>query len=160
MKRIHLLTAEIFRYSYANYEDHLGINERFDKLMPQDAKTLETALNEGWSVEKVANRLDVSPENAQKLIDATREALDVVDAKDPAESFRNAVRHTVHYALEDGLNDEKSIEKLVGQICYRTADLGLLLDQKGHRLSQYSRHLRAESDVDYYDGYFDEPFQE
>jgi hypothetical protein len=31
MDRIHLLAAEIFGYSYANYEDHLGIgNIRFD----------------------------------------------------------------------------------------------------------------------------------
>ncbi len=46
MERIHLLAAEIFRYGYANYDDHLGINERFDTLMPRDAELLETALKE------------------------------------------------------------------------------------------------------------------
>jgi hypothetical protein len=46
MERIHLLAAEIFRYSYANYDDHLGINERFDTLMPRDAELLETVLKE------------------------------------------------------------------------------------------------------------------
>ena len=46
MERIHFLAAEIFSYSYANYDDHLGINERFDTLMPRDAEMLETALNE------------------------------------------------------------------------------------------------------------------
>jgi hypothetical protein len=159
MERIQLLAAEIFKYSYANYEDHLGGNERFDTLMPEDAKILETALKEGWSIEKVANRLEVSSENARQLLNATREALDIVDADNPAESFRKAVRFSIHYALEEGLNGEEAIENLVTQICYKTADLGYLLDQKGHRLSQYSRHLRAESDVKYYDGYFDEPFQ-
>jgi hypothetical protein len=38
MERIHLLAAEIFKYSYANYDNHLGINERFDRLMPHDAE--------------------------------------------------------------------------------------------------------------------------
>jgi len=41
----------------------------------------------------------------------------------------------------------------------RAADLGMLLDKKGHSLSQYSRHLRKESDVEYFDGYFEEPFE-
>jgi len=45
MERIHLLAAEIFNYSYDNYVDHLGINERFDRLMPRDAEILETALS-------------------------------------------------------------------------------------------------------------------
>ena len=160
MKRIHLLAAEIFGYSYANYENHLGINDRFDKLMPEEAKVLETALKESWPVEKVAKQLDASPETAKDFLNATREAIDIVDADTPAESFRRAVRLSIQYALEDGLNGAEAIENLVTQICYRTAGLGLLLDQKGHRLSQYSRHLRAESDCEYYEGYFDEPFQE
>ena len=159
MKRIHLLAAEIFKYSYANYEGHLGINERFDRLMPEDAKTLEQALNEGWSIDEVAGKLDISSKNARELLNATREAIDIVDADDPAESFRKAVRLSIHYALEDGINDDKAIENLVTQICYRAADLGYLLDQREHKLSQYSRHLRTESDVGYYEGYFDEPFK-
>ena len=56
MERIHLLAAEIFSYSYAHYDDHLGINERFDTLMPRDAEMLETAL-------KVNNKRDeITPE--------------------------------------------------------------------------------------------------
>ena len=52
MKCIHLLAAEIFRYSYANYEDHRSINERFDTLMPRDAGMLETVLKQNWPVDK------------------------------------------------------------------------------------------------------------
>lgn len=160
MERIHLLAAEIFKYSYANYKDHLGINERFDRLMPLDAKMLELAINEGWPIEKVAKKLQTSEKNAQDILNATREALDIIDASNPAESFRKAVQQSICYALADGLNNEDAIERLVRQICYRAADLGLLLDRAGHKLSQYSRHLRKEPGVEYYEGYFDEPFQE
>jgi hypothetical protein len=76
MDRIHLLAAEIFGYSYANYEDHLG--------------------------------------------------------------------------------DEASVERLVTQICYRTADLAVLIEREGQPLSRYSRHLRREPGVEYGEGYFDE----
>jgi hypothetical protein len=41
-----------------------------------------------------------------------------------------------------GLEDPEALDGLVGQICYRAADLGFLLGQEGHRLEQYSRHLR------------------
>jgi hypothetical protein len=35
MDRYKLLAAELFGYSYDNYEDHLGIGHiRFEKLMP------------------------------------------------------------------------------------------------------------------------------
>ena len=160
MERIHLLSAEIFAYSYANYEDHLGVNERFDRLMPRDAKILERAFKEGWPPEAVAKKLETSTENAKNLLDATKEALEVVDAENPAESFRVAVRQSINRALEEGLTRSESIEQLVQQICYRAADLGLLLDKEGHRLSQYSRHLRREPDTEYYDGYFEEPFRD
>lgn len=47
MDRLKLLAAEIYGYSFANYEDHLGIgNERYERLMPQTAETLETAERE------------------------------------------------------------------------------------------------------------------
>ena len=39
MNRYHLLAAEIFGYSYANYQDHLDVhNIRYTKLMPKDAR--------------------------------------------------------------------------------------------------------------------------
>jgi len=160
MERIHLLAAEIFRYSYANYDDHLGINERFDTLMPRDAEMLETALKEEWPIDKVAQELDISAEIARKFLIAVMEALEVVDAENPAESFRNAVRQSIVVALKDGLDSKEAVESLVTQICYRAADLGFVLDKKGHHLSQYSRHLRKDSETEYYEGYFEEPFEE
>lgn len=159
MKRIYLLAAEIFKYSYANYEDHLGVNERYDKLMPEDAKILEKAIHNKWPAKKVAEKLEVSEDTALELLASTQEALTIVDAENPAESFRYAVAQTIHYALEEGLHSQEDIEKLVTQICYRAADLGFLLENEGHSLSQYSRHLRRESEVGYYEGYFEEPFQ-
>jgi hypothetical protein len=160
MERIHFLAAEIFSYSYANYDDHLGINERFDTLMPHDAQILETALKEEWPIEKVAQELDTSTETARKLLFSVKAALEVVDAENPAESFRNAVRQSIEVALKDGLATTEAIESLVTQICYRAADLGFVLDKKGHNLSQYSRHLRKDPETEYYEGYFEEPFEE
>ena len=160
MERIHFLAAEIFSYSYANYDDHLGINERFDTLMPHDAEILETALKEEWPIEKVAQELDASTETTRKLLFSVEGALEVVDAENPAESFRNAVRQSIEVALKDGLDTTEAIESLVTQICYRAANLGLVLDKKGHHLSQYSRHLRKDPETEYYEGYFEEPFEE
>ena len=160
MKRIHKIAAEIFRYSYDNYLDHLGVNERFDRLMPRSAEILETAIKERWPSEKIAKVLDVPEEDADILIENTREALEIVDAENPADSFRSAVRQSIQSALEDGLDSKESIKELVTQICYRASDLSILLDEEGHNLSQYSRHLRREPDCEYYEGYFDEPFMD
>jgi len=159
MDRIHLLASEIYKYSYANYEEHLGVNERYDILMPRDAKLLETAIREKWPAKRVAEKLEIPIDAGEKLLIATQEALAIVDAENPAESFRNAVEQSIHHALEDGLHSQEAIANLVTQICYRAADLGLLLERENHSLSQYSRHLRKEPGVVYYEGYFDEPFQ-
>ena len=159
MERIHFLAAKIFSYSYANYDDHLDINERFDTLMPRDAELLETALKDEWPIDKVAQELDISAEIARKFLIAVMEALEVVDAENPAESFRNAVRQSIVVALKDGLDSKEAVESLVTQICYRAADLGFVLDKKGHHLSQYSRHLRKDPETEYYEGYFEEPFE-
>ncbi len=63
MKRIHLLAAELFSYSYDNYVGHLGVNLRFDRYMPEDAALLEQAEKEGWSDEQIAAESDFKPEH-------------------------------------------------------------------------------------------------
>ncbi|MFC2172484.1 hypothetical protein ACFLU6_07610 [Acidobacteriota bacterium] len=157
LSRIQLLTAEIHNYSYDNYYDHLGIgNVRFEKIMPNVAKTLERAARENWSLERTAKKLDIDIDKAQNLLEAYHEALEIIDAEDPSESFRAGVRHSIERAIKKGLGDPDSIENLVRQICYRTADLSFLLAQRDVPLSRYSRHLRKEPDTEYYDGYFDE----
>ena len=158
MKRIHKLAAEIFCYSYDNYIDHLGINERFDKLMPNDAQILETAIEENWSIKKIEKQLGVTYEIATSLRKRAIKAIEIVDAENPAESFKIAIKRSINNALREGLNDSKSIEALVKEISYNTADLSINLRDKGHTLHQYSRHLRRDVDGEYYDGYFDEPF--
>jgi hypothetical protein len=157
MSREQLLAAEIFGYSYANYLDHLGIgNVRFDSMMPKDAKTLEKAVAENWDLKRVAKELDVEADVAATLLTATRHAIEVVDAENPAEAFRNSVRQVVQRAATEGLDSDESIEQLVVQICYRVSDLSYLLKRDGNNLDRYCRHLRRERDVEYYDGYFDE----
>jgi Mn-dependent DtxR family transcriptional regulator len=156
MNRTQLLAAELFNYSYANYQGHLGVNERFDRLMPRTVTALETAEREQWPTEKVARELDVEPEQAEDLLRRLQEAREVVESENPAEAFRNGVRQSIFMALGLGLESEEEIEKLVRQICYRAADLAYLLKVEGNTLSRYSRHLRREPDVEYYEGYFDE----
>jgi len=155
--RLQLLAAELFGYSFANYEEHLGIgNERYERLMPETAETLETAEHEGWSAFKIAEELDVDVERAEQLLVAFERARDVVDAENPAEAFRHGVRFAIMDALDDGLDGPEALENLVTQICFRAADLAVLLEQVGEPLSRYSRHLRREPNVEYYEGYFDE----
>ena len=156
MNRAHLLAAEVFKYSYANYQDHLGVNIRFDRLMPRDVATLERAQRDGWPVERLARTLEVDSDHAEKLLEALDKARLVVDAKNPAESFREGVRQSILLSLDDGLESAEDVDILVGQICYRAADLAYLLEFEGTELARYSRHLRWEPDVDYSDGYFDE----
>ncbi len=157
MSRQQLLAAEIFGYSYANYINHLDIgNVRFDSMMPQDAATLEQAVTENWDLERVARALDVDTDNAAALVNAARDAIDVVDAENPAEAFRNSVRQLLRRAATEGLDSDEAIEQLVIQICYRVSDLSCLLKRDGNQLSRYSRHFRREPNHEYYDGYFDE----
>ncbi len=157
MNRAQLLAAEIFGYSFAHYADHLGIGHvRYERLMPEDVETLETAEREGWPATKIAAALEVDVERAGELLEALQRAREVVDAENPAEAFRNGVRFSIWHAVEEGLRDPEAIEKLVTQICYRAADLAFLLERAGKTLSQYSRHLRREPGVEYYEGYFNE----
>jgi hypothetical protein len=156
MNRTQLLAAELFNYSYANYQDHLGVNIRFDELMPQTVLTLEKAEAEEWPLKELARELEVDSQQAEDLLERLQDAREVVEAENPAEAFRNGVRQSIHMAMESALESAEDIEKLVRQICYRAADLAYLLKAEGSSLSRYSRHLRREPDVGYHEGYFDE----
>jgi hypothetical protein len=151
-----LLAAETFHYSYANYADHLGIgNIRFDQLMPDDVDTLEQAEQEGWDDARLAEALEVKESQVPDWRESYRRAKFVVDAPTLAESFRRGVRFSVQDALEEQekgkLTSEKLIERIVGQVCYRAADLAYVLDMRDERLAQYSSALREESGVDWED---------
>ena len=124
--------------------------------MPKDAEILEQAVVEGWNLERVAKELDVDADNAAALLSVTREAIDVVDAENPAEAFRNSVRQLLRRAATEELDTDESIEQLVTQICFRVSDLSHLFQRDGNQLARYSRHFRREPDMEYYDGYFDE----
>ena len=158
MTREQLLAAEIYGYSFANYQDHLGIgNVRYEQLMPEAVTTLEQAAKENWPTSRIAEVLDVEIDEAKQQAAAFDRARQIVDAENPAEMFRNAIRFSIEGAFSEGLHDVESIEELVTQICYRAADLAFVLQMRTEPLSRYSRHLRKESGVQYYEGYFDEP---
>lgn len=158
LKRIHFLAAELFSYSYDNYEGHLGIgNVRFDKLMPEKAALFEQAEKQDWTDEQIAAKSDFKLEDIPKWRDRYREARDIVDAVTPVQSFLRAVRASVEYAVEKGLDDGKSIDNLVGQICYRAADLSFLLNQRDEPFWKYSKELRSSADnISDHDFYFGE----
>ncbi|MFW6170418.1 MAG: hypothetical protein ACODAD_08010 [Planctomycetota bacterium] len=154
LNRYHLLAAEIFNYSFANYRSHLGGGHvRFETLMPDDARILEKAVNENWPPARVSEVLRSrypddfiskapTEEQCRNLLHSCKQALQVVDAETPAESFRHAVRQCVEQAIDSGLDDAESVEQLVTQICYRASDLSVLLERDGDSLSRYSEDLR------------------
>ncbi len=147
MKRIHYLAAEFFNYSYDNYENHLGIgNVRFEELMPKEAALYEQAEKEGWSDEQIAAHTGDKIERIPELREKFREAKAIVDAEDPAESFLLSVRAAVEFAVKEGLDDQKSIDNLIGQICYRAADLSYILKDNNESLWKYSKKLRSKAD--------------
>jgi hypothetical protein len=113
--------------------------------MPQNIDILHNAEKEDWTLEQLAQALEMEPENAEFLRRGYERAKDIIDAPSPAESFRRGVRHSIRHALEEGLESDKDIEKLVVQICYRAADLSYLLDLRNQKLSQYSEELRKDS---------------
>jgi hypothetical protein len=142
MNKQQLLAAETFSYSYANYADHLGINARFDKYMPDDLKIIEQVASRGGSADDLAAKLEVDQDIAKGLISSYLVAKRIVYAENAVESFRLGVRQSIIYALEQGLNSSKDIDDLVGQICYRASDLAYLLDIEQKELSDYSEVLR------------------
>ncbi|WP_340105096.1 hypothetical protein [Rhodohalobacter sp. 8-1] len=153
MDRKYLLAAEAFNYSYNKYADKLDIRaKRFSQYMPDDIVILEKAERDNWSFEQLAEALEMEPEKVEFLLRGYERAKDIIDAPSPAESFRRGVRHSIRYAIKEGLESDEDIEKLVVQICYRAADLSYLLDIKNQKLSEYSEELREiPSDLDLLD---------
>ena len=145
MKRIHLLAAELYRYSLENYRDHLGIgNIRFESLMPRAVKILERAESEQWTDDRIAKELDDEKDSVADWREGFRRAKEIIDAADPAEAFRLGVRFSIEDALEKGIANSDDIDVLVTQICYRTSDLSVLLELQGESLSTYSDALRED----------------
>ena len=147
MQRKHLLAAELFSYSYNNYEDHLG-NIRFDKIMPNEALLWEKAEAESWPDDRIAEALKLEPNKVPEWRKRFQEARAIVDAVTPAQSFRLGVKASIEDAVEQGLGSPSEIESLLTQICYRAADLSYLLDKSEELLSDYSQELRREVNSD------------
>ncbi len=149
MERKHFLAAEIYGYSYDNYDGHLEAqNARFTQLMPADVETLRTAVEENWDDATLAKALDVDQAKAEFWRQLYRDAVTIVDAESRVQAFRTALRVSIRTALKEGLADEASIERLVTQVCYRVADLSYLLQRENRPLWQYSEQLREETEAD------------
>ena len=149
LTREQMLAAELYGYSYEYYADHLGIgNIRFEWLMPESVEILEQAIEEEWSHEEIAEALEVPETEVETWLRLYREAKAIVDAPTPAEGFRRGVRFSIQHALEEGLGDKASIERLVTQIGYRAADLAFRLDMERRQLSDYLDELRHETVYD------------
>jgi hypothetical protein len=103
----------------------------------------------------VPGRSQIAIEDAKEALLALERARKLAHAENPAESFHWAVRQSIEAAVERGLSEAESIDRLTIQICYRAADLGYILKQNGEVLSRYSRRLRREPDVEYHEGYFE-----
>ncbi len=142
MTKKHLLAAETFSYSYANYADHLGINQRFDEYMPNDIDVIEKVVNSGQGIKELAVELDVEEDVAQQILSLYATAKEIVFAETAEASFRKGVKSSILLSLESGLNSEEDIDKLVSQICYRASDFAYLLDLEEKELSDYSEALR------------------
>jgi hypothetical protein len=146
MERKHILAAELYSYSFENYRNHLGIsNDRFETLVPQDAILLERAESERWSDDQIANELEVERDSVPEWRQKFMRTKSVVDAADPAESFRIGVRFSIQDALENSISSSEDIYGLVTQICYRTSDMSVLPGLREESLSKYSDALRQES---------------
>lgn len=146
MKRKFLLAAEMYRYSYANYHDHLGVNIRFDKLMPRTVDIMERAERKGWGDTEIADALEIQEEKVDQYKQRYRRAKHIVDAPNAAVSFRRSVRYSIKDAIKEGLRTKDDVESLVMQICYNAADMAYLLDSEDRHLSTYSEELRKDID--------------
>jgi len=142
MSKTQLLAAETFAYSYANYADHLGINPRFDRYMPDDIKAIEKIVKRKGGADDIAATLEVEKKVAEQILSKYLDAKKIIDAGTAADSFRLAVKASILAALQQGLNSADDIDNLVSQICYRAADLAYLLDMEQKELSDYSEDLR------------------
>jgi len=143
MNRYRYIAAEMYGYSYDEYQKKLSIgNTRFTKYMPETVEIIEKAVEENWDHEKIARVLEVELKNVPEWIDSFLHAKEIVDSKHAAESFKNAVKRSIIHTLELGLDTETNIDNLVEQICYRAADFGYLLKKEKKHIDDYSRYLR------------------
>lgn len=140
MDRYKLLAAEIYGYSYYDYERRYGDLE-FDTLLPEHVRSVERAERFGMSDEELAREIEMQPANVAEMKIAYNRAKPIIDAPDPAEGFRRGVRHSIWHAMKEGLNTAEDVEKLVSRICVRASNLGYLLKREGKDLSDYSGEL-------------------
>jgi hypothetical protein len=131
---------------------------RFVQMMPDDVESLARAEIEGWDPARLAKELDLSEDVVGSYERAYREAVEIIDAPSPAAAFRRGVHDSIRHAIEEGLDQEGAVERLVTQIGYRAADLGFLLDMEGTRLTDYEDVLKEETKYD--DQYWEEELRD
>jgi hypothetical protein len=118
--------------------------------MPETFDILDRAQNEGWNDAQLAKAMEIEEKDVVTWRKRYQQAVDIINAPNAAESFRRGVRYSIKYAVEEGLETEEDFDQLATQICYRAADLAVLLEIEDKQLSDYSRELRRGKGVKYF----------
>jgi len=146
MTRDQLIAAEMFAYSFENYESHLvSGHPRFEVQMPNTVRALESAENENWTDQCLAEVIEIDISKISQWRKRFRDAAEVIDAPNPATAFRNAVRQVLTNELARHQLGDAELESAVMQICIRVADLSYLLDKSNNKLSDYSNELMTDA---------------
>jgi hypothetical protein len=149
MERKHFLAAQIYGYSYSYYADNLDQeNVRFTTLMPEEVDILEQAERENWEPQQLAEALGIEPVKIDIWQELYRTSKSIVDAGSCIDSFRASLRSILQTAVREGLESDDVIERVVTQICFKTADLAYLLTLEQKELSDYTDPLRQTVGVD------------
>jgi DNA-directed RNA polymerase specialized sigma subunit len=149
MNRIQYLSAEIYGYSYDNYQEKVEMRHvRFTKYMPQTIKILEKAELKPISDADLAKKLEIEIDKIEEWKEVYKSAKMVVDAGNAGDSFKIGIKETVKNFVEEEKMNEEKINELVEQILYRTADFGFLLKRENKEISDYSEMFRF-GDMDF-----------
>ena len=143
LTRFHQLAAEVFGYSFDSYAEKVDFGRvRFTSTLPKIVRKMENLRDAGRSVEEIAQAIDRDLETTRQLLDRLDDALAVVDADTPAVAFREGVRRAIEQREPADGDESGGTDELLGLISRRAADLGWLLDESGHRLSDFNATFR------------------
>lgn len=143
MKKIHYLAAELFGYSYDNYEEKVSMNHiRFTKYMPETVKIFRKAYTEDWDDQLLAKKAEIDLENISIWREKYLNAVKIIEAGSPDKQLEAGLDVSIRIAIESGLNSDEQIGELIEQIKYRFCDFGNLIKHENRSLSEYSDYFR------------------
>ncbi len=138
LTRKELLAAETFDYGYVQYRDYQSGSG--DSWL-NDIDTLERAEREGWEPSRIAQATNICEGDLWHYLRNFRDGKKIVNAPNPAEGFRRAVRCAIQSNLEFGTFDEEILVSYFGR---RMSDLGYCVDMEGRSITYYLSELCPE----------------